>query len=305
MEDRTDIIISVVVPVYNSEDTIGACIESILCQTLTPIELILVDDGSDDHSRTLCDSYADRDRRVRVRHQPNRGRAEARQEGVAMARGEWVAFVDSDDTLPPTSLADLLQLASPDTDIVLGNGHTLPGEQRTTIPLEDFRHLAVRGEGTIGVPWGSLYRRSLLAPALFDLPRDMPMGEDYIFWLRLVFVTHRPVHVLYKNVYCKGEEHTSNSFVWTADYAQRIDNYRREVLARQHGTFDADRLHDRIANLFAVAVCSQRREWAASTFYKDILQDAQRLGLPLSLKQRIFLALPSLRLRKFIGRAIG
>lgn len=296
--------ISVVVPVYNSEETIAGCIESVLRQSFDALELIVIDDGSSDRSGTICDGYALRDPRIRVVHQPNRGRTEARAVGVSHAKGEWVCFVDSDDQLPSTALADLFERADDTTDIVFGNGYTLPNEQRPVIPMTDFRHLAVRAEGTVGVPWGSLYRRSLLAPYLFDIPRHIVNGEDYLFWLRLVFSIDRPVNVVYKKVYEKGDEHTSNSFKWTADYCYELNELRKASIPEKlHDEFMADMTNDRLANMFSVAQWSRRSEWASSRYYRELLSDMAAQGRRLSLKNRLFLALPSLHLRRLYAWA--
>lgn len=294
--------VSIIIPVYQAHDTIGECLGSVVRQTLADWQLILVDDGSTDGSAGICDCWAATDPRITVVHQPNQGRSAARAEGVRHARGEWVCFVDADDTLPPDSLSRLCRAATDDVDIVLGNGYTLPGEPRQRIAMDEFRHLAVRGEGTIGVPWGALYRRSVLTDALFDLPRDIYNGEDYIFWLRLVFATQKPVNVVSEKVYLKGEEHTSNTFVWTASYAQRLDHYRLQAIpASQRDAFLPDILSDRIANLFDVAVCSPRSEWAHSAFMQTLRHDMARAGRSFTLRQRLFLAIPSLRLRKKVA----
>jgi len=233
-----------------------------------------------------------------VVHQANKGRIEARHVGVQQAKGEWLAFVDSDDQLPPYAIADLYEKVDDDTDIVLGNGNELPDERREVIPMDDFRHLAVRGDGTIGVPWGSLYRREVITPYLFDLSRDVVSGEDYIFWLRLVFSTERPVKVVYKNVYTKSTDRTSGYFKWTADYAQMLNKLRVSAIPEsQRDFYFDDILHDRIANLFDVSVDQSAKEWRHSQYYRDILRDTQ-----LSLKQRLFLAIPSLRLRRLLVR---
>lgn len=173
--------VSVIVPIYNSEDTIAVCIQSILSQTFTNLEIILVDDGSSDKSGSICDDYAIKDNRILVIHQPNQGRSKARSIGAENAHGEWITFVDSDDILPETAIALLYEKTDSNTDIILGNGYTLLNEHRDVISMSDFRHLAVRGEGTIGVPWGSLYRKVIVIPYLFDLPRHIINGEDYIF----------------------------------------------------------------------------------------------------------------------------
>ncbi len=291
--------VSVVVPVYNSEDTIAACMESILRQTMADLELLVIDDGSTDATAGIIDGLKDRDERLTIVHQQNRGRTEARAEGVRRARGEWVSFVDSDDTLPPDALEKLCAKASAAVDIVLGNGQTLPDEARPLIPMTDFRHKAVRAEGSIGLPWGSLYRREVLTAWLFDIPRHIIMGEDYLFWLRLVFNTEKPVAVVYDAVYCKGAEHTSNCFKWTARYCEEFNELRRlSIPSDRRPDYEDDMLTDRLENLFAMAIWQPRRSWVSSRFYNDILRDARRLHRPLSLKQRLFLALPSLRLRR-------
>lgn len=204
MNQPLSVRISVIVPVYNASDTIASCIESIQRQTMADFQLVVVDDGSSDNSGAICDSYAARDSRITVVHQQNLGRTAARQRGTAAAVGEWLAYVDADDTLPEDALATLLQRADDGTDIVLGNGHLLQGESRSVIPMSDFRHLTIRSEGTIGVPWGSLYRRTVVDDSLFDIPREIYNGEDYLFWVRLVFLTEKPVHVVRQPVYNKG-----------------------------------------------------------------------------------------------------
>ncbi len=89
--------ISVIVPVYNVEKYLSRCIDSILAQTFTDFELLLIDDGSPDSSGKICDEYAKKDGRIRVFHKPNGGVSSARNLGLDYARGEWIAFVDSDD----------------------------------------------------------------------------------------------------------------------------------------------------------------------------------------------------------------
>ena len=104
--------ISVIVPVYKAEDYLHACVDSILSQTVSDFELILVDDGSPDGCGTICDDYAARDSRVRVIHQENQGQAAARNRALAVAKGEWVCFVDSDDAVHPRMLERLGQAAA-------------------------------------------------------------------------------------------------------------------------------------------------------------------------------------------------
>ena len=100
--------ISVIIPVYNAEKYIRRCVESILVQTFEDFELLLVDDGSPDHSGEICDEYAQKDSRVRVFHKSNGGTASARNYGLDHFQGDYVAFIDNDDYVEPTYLDDML-----------------------------------------------------------------------------------------------------------------------------------------------------------------------------------------------------
>lgn len=101
-------IISIIVPIYNVEQFLHCCIDSILAQTFTDWELLLIDDGSPDRSGEICDEYAAKDSRVRVFHKENGGVSNARNLGLDNARGEWVTFVDADDIIQPGFLRGLL-----------------------------------------------------------------------------------------------------------------------------------------------------------------------------------------------------
>ncbi|MFA7205411.1 MAG: glycosyltransferase [Saccharofermentanales bacterium] len=101
--------ISIVVPVYNVEKYVRRCIDSILAQTLTDFELILVDDGSPDNCGEICDEYKIKDERVVVIHKSNGGLADARNTGIEIAKGDFVGFVDSDDYIDPDMYEKLLK----------------------------------------------------------------------------------------------------------------------------------------------------------------------------------------------------
>lgn len=103
--------ISVIVPVYQAEAYLAECIDSILCQTFEDFELILVDDGSPDNCWTICREYEQRDSRVRVLQQENRGQAAARNHAMKLAQGQWICFVDSDDVIHP-QMVELLYRAA-------------------------------------------------------------------------------------------------------------------------------------------------------------------------------------------------
>lgn len=103
-------LISIIVPVYNVEEYLCECIDSILSQTYQKLEIILIDDGSADNCPKLCDSYASKDSRIKVIHQTNKGLSAARNEGYKASNGRYIAFVDSDDTISDTYIESLYRL---------------------------------------------------------------------------------------------------------------------------------------------------------------------------------------------------
>ena len=108
-------LISVIVPVYNSEKYIARCVDSVLAQTFSDLELILMDDGSSDGSPAICDAYADKDPRVHVIHQKNAGVCVARNNALdwvfANSDSQWLFFIDNDDWMHPETLQRLYDAA--------------------------------------------------------------------------------------------------------------------------------------------------------------------------------------------------
>ena len=101
--------VSIIVPVYNVEKYLQRCIESILTQTETDLELLLIDDGSKDKSGLICDEYAQKDERVNVIHKENGGVSSARNLGIEKANGEWMCFIDADDYVRLDFLSNIQQ----------------------------------------------------------------------------------------------------------------------------------------------------------------------------------------------------
>lgn len=120
--------VSVIVPVYNVEQYIRNCINSILRQTYVDFELILIDDGSTDQSGKICDEYTDR--RVKVIHKKNEGAGEARNRGMDIAVGEYITFVDSDDYIAPCYLEKLLTIAEKNECDIVQCGFVFGNERK-------------------------------------------------------------------------------------------------------------------------------------------------------------------------------
>ncbi len=164
--------ISIIVPVYQVEKYLNECIDSILAQTFTDFELILVDDGSPDNCPALCDAAAKRDSRVRVIHKQNGGVSTARNAGLDAAQGNWIAFVDSDDTAAPEYLEKMhkavletgADFAICSSQCIDETGKTLAGGEHRLLneflPQEEVLRRMVVSD--FQVPWNKLYRRKLL-----------------------------------------------------------------------------------------------------------------------------------------------
>lgn len=126
--------VSIIVPVYKAENYLHRCVDSILAQTFTDWELLLVDDGSPDRSGEICDEYASKDARIRVFHKENGGVSSARQKGLDEAVGEYTIHADPDDWVEPMMLEELYKRAKEDdADMVICDYYMNDGKNQTYI----------------------------------------------------------------------------------------------------------------------------------------------------------------------------
>ncbi len=213
--------ISVIVPVFNSEIYLGRCIDSILCQTYTDIEIVLVDDGSTDNSSKICDDYSFHNSKIRVIHKTNEGVTAARRDGVLESTGDWITFVDSDDTLPPNALTYLLNVAAKcKYDIVVGAWRKIYPSHKRLIPLcsnghydsEQYIRLLLLEKCYRG-PVGKLFRKDLFDDDTFNISREIILNEDLIMNIKLALKANT-CYVLSKRIvynYYFIENSASNS----------------------------------------------------------------------------------------------
>lgn len=172
-------LISVIIPVYNVEEYLCRCVDSVLDQTYRNTEILLVDDGSPDNCPAICDEYARQDARVRVLHQENKGLSGARNAGIDVAKGQWLAFVDSDDYLAPDFLERLLEACErTGSDLSVCRweyvrGEKIPGrgtgETRVYTGREMLANLYLPDGAYFVVAWNKLYRRELFEGIRYPL----------------------------------------------------------------------------------------------------------------------------------------
>ena len=201
-------LLSIIVPVYKVENYLPKCIDSILAQTFTDFELILVDDGSPDDCPALCDATAEKDARVRVIHQKNGGLSAARNAGLDAARGAWIGFVDSDDYIEPEMYEVLYQaVQSTGADLALCD-YAEVDEAGTPRPQ---MHVSLSGGALTGqellkraaglmvqLAWNKLYRRAVFAQLRYP---EGKLNED-LFLIPEVCLQIKKAVVVPKALYC-------------------------------------------------------------------------------------------------------
>ncbi len=179
-------LISIVIPIYNVEKYIVNSLNSVLAQSFSEIEVILIDDGSTDGSGEISDRYAAQDSRVKVYHIPNGGVAKARQMGVESATGEFIAFVDPDDILPHDAIERLYAHMSDDIDIVAGSStrfyesgkiRYVSFKDRFITHDEWLKMIITATPDYITPPWGKIYRKSLFTESSFP---HLKRGQDWM-----------------------------------------------------------------------------------------------------------------------------
>ena len=191
--------VSIIVPVYQVENYIRKCIDSILAQTFTDFELILVDDGSKDGSGLICNEYAKVDERVKVIHQKNSGVAAARNCGIAYAEGNYLCFVDADDWIEDTMIAQCVYEIQVYNADVLRHGHTVelwkegkcvseetknaPDFEKTLTSVQIIKEMESFWENCSNYVWNYFFKREAIGQIRFP---DIKISEDHIFVLQIL-----------------------------------------------------------------------------------------------------------------------
>lgn len=207
MEDEK---VSVIVPVYNVENYLPRCLDSILNQTYQNLEIILVDDGSPDNCGAICDEYAAKDNRIRVIHQKNCGVSSARNAAMEVASGEYIIFVDSDDTVLPDYVNNLM--AYGDADFVAAGCRVQNAKNEWSVwnntsmrfTLDEIKN---KPELINNIPLGMVYthrfKREILSRNMLFFCPDISRAEDtlfnctYIMFCETIAVTDKADYLYY------------------------------------------------------------------------------------------------------------
>ena len=192
--------VSIIVPVYNAQDYLSKCIDSLLNQNYDDFELILVNDGSKDNSGQICDEYAKADNRIKVIHKENGGVSSARNCGLDKACGKYIMFCDSDDFVKEEFCTPLINLANEDEDCLVFAGITelwddkekdnlcpeFPEGESITLKNKEFCDLFVKlnlnSQFTLmNMPYNKLFSRSIIEKNQLRFDKNINYNEDFIF----------------------------------------------------------------------------------------------------------------------------
>ncbi len=193
--------ISIIVPIYKVEKYLNKCIDSVLCQTFTDFELILVDDGSPDSCPKICDDYAKKDSRVKVIHKPNGGLSDARNAGIEVAGGDYLAFIDSDDFVAPDTYEHAYNLMlEHNADMVVYDAvivgetddATFTDATKTFVMDKDLalKEMIVNRKFSVNA-WNKLYKKELFSSLRY--PKGM-LYEDLALTYKLIDLCNTVVY---------------------------------------------------------------------------------------------------------------
>ncbi|MDO4294016.1 MAG: glycosyltransferase family 2 protein [Eubacteriales bacterium] len=285
-------LISVIVPVYNILDCLERCVDSIRRQTWENLEILLVDDGSDDGTGALCDRLAAEDRRIRVFHKENGGSSSARNLGIRKARGEWLGFVDSDDWIEPQMYERLLKAAREEKTLIAQASRDeidaagerrpdvcVPPAEPTTCGPEEFLRSLLLHRGDCS------FCTKLVSRELFD-GRSFPEGrlnEDFRLLVEMLctgvsvrILPEQMYHVFYRlgsNTRRKDKNDFSRVFVDivdNADFAEELVSRRYPGLRREAVRFG---LFQRLDYLLHIPV---GRMSGSDAFYRNVKRYLRR-----------------------------
>ena len=208
--------VSIIVPIYNAQEYLKRCVDSILSQDYRDFELLLMDDGSKDASGEICDAYAQQDGRVRVVHKENTGVSDTRNQALELARGTFLQFLDSDDWIVPEATRLLVRsMEEYNCDMVISDFYRVSGERLAqkgdieedkVMSRQEFASYMIENPADFyyGVLWNKMYRRSIIEEYHIRMDTSISWCEDFLFNLEYIrharrfYALHTPIYYYVK-----------------------------------------------------------------------------------------------------------
>ncbi|MFF2888892.1 glycosyltransferase family 2 protein [Paenibacillus sp. NPDC057967] len=261
--------VSVIIPLYNAEAYLPACIDSLLAQTLANCEFIFVDDGSRDRSAEILERYRERDQRIVVIQQANAGVSAARNAGLAAARGEFVGFVDADDWAAP-ELFGTLYAAAADGDVVYSgymrsaggkesviHGPFLTGVRMDQAYLREWVLPVFVESDSCNSVCNKLYRKEIIDTYGLSFPQSVALGEDGLFNMRFLCYARGGICLDYAGYYYRETEGSATRRTESVDYfARTLEVYQSELPDDVMAALDKEKLEPLKLNKFVRSAIS-------------------------------------------------
>lgn len=312
-------LISVIVPVYNVEQFLDRCMQSILRQTYQNLEIILVDDGSTDASSEMCDSYARQDSRVKVLHKPNGGLSDARNAGLKLASGDYIGYVDSDDWIEP-DMYEQMHHACVENNARLAvcryfneyKDRAESGGSGSVVPLsrEELLKIYVGGHSSYVIynsVWSKLFERELVQGMVFPKGRN---SEDIMYTTRAFCKADKAVYLdtSFYHYVIDREGSIMNAAGVERMFRDEIPFWREhitcinEMVSRQMADFARYHFQRRLLFYYMDAVGSGNHE-IASRIVREIKKDKEETDRVYGsgmvskgdrMRRRLFMVSPSL-----------
>lgn len=247
------VLVSVIIPVYNSEKFLKRCVNSLRKQTLKEIEMIFINDGSTDNSLSILKSFEKIDNRIKIINQENSGPSIARNNGIKIAKGEYISFVDSDDWLDINMYKEMLELAHKSkADVVISdiivinsnskqyvNGLNIKGKELFKDDIEEYIIKELLKNSKYNSMWNKLYKKNIILENSIFLDEGLFYAEDWLFniefftkinkaaYIKKAFYYYRRGHISLSNKY---DENTFNDTgIWLynkrKEYANKLNLY--------------------------------------------------------------------------------
>ncbi|WP_153938206.1 glycosyltransferase [Riemerella anatipestifer] len=266
--------------------------DSILSQNFKDFQLILINDGSTDNSIIICENYEKEYDNVKVVSQCNKGVSQARKVGVQNAEGDYITFIDSDDYLPHNNVFDIMNNSldiesNSDLDILIGGG-----SKSSLLSVDEYLKKILLGNSAYTGPWAKWYKRKLFNDFVFDIPREIRVGEDFLMNIRLVKAReHIAIREIPDEVYTYVR---NNSGSLTAGL-KRTENYEHMFYQELKKSFVQEKLDDftneiissRLNGLKYIALSQNYRVNANHIFYRELLKDIKEEKYKLSIGEKL------------------
>ncbi len=287
--------ISIIVAVYKVEAYLSDCVDSILNQTFSDFEVILVDDGSPDNCGAMCEEYAARDPRVIVLHQENQGQSAARNNAMKIARGQWICFVDSDD-LPHPRMLELLYRAVKQSDAGMSMCQAVeavePPADFLNVEEQQYQIMQIREESLVEcfdrgdypgwVVWGKLIRREIVEGYLFSPGRVYEDNEVGCHWIcGAETIARLPQRLYFYRINPAGT--TKSSF-----NLKRLDYlWALEQIIRFYREKGYHKMTERFCGLYAAAAADSYNSTKRTLNRPDLAKNIRKTAWKLVLIDRI------------------